>query len=116
MIQNSNIPNVADIVDGWLCDMTAQITTTVITDGDAIESFSTAYFRGMIQVLNPTEIELKPEGERDWNWCKIYCDYANFECDDRIIIDSVYYRIMKKDFWQDLGYGYYAYDAIRDYQ
>ena len=113
---NPNVPNVADVVGGWLTDLDAEYVTKTIIDGDVEEKTTPISMRGMVQVLKPTEVALKPEGERSWDWCAIYTDYAKFDNDDRIKIGGVYFRIMGKRFWQDLDYGFYAYEAIRDYQ
>ena len=69
----------------------------------------------MIQVQNGYQLSLHQEGERNWNWCDVFCDYADFNLDDVFIYGNKRYRIMKKDNWEEYGYGYYKYECVRDY-
>jgi len=112
----SNVPNVADVVEGWLSYMKAKKIAKQVINGDVEETEVPVNFQGMIQVLSPYELSIKPEGERSWNWINMFCDYANFKVDDKFIYNDTTYRVMKKHFWQDLGYGYYQYECIRDYE
>lgn len=110
-----NIPNVQDVVRGWLNNMNAERITTTIVNGDAEEVATPVKFKGMIQVQSPYQLSLHQEGERSWNWVDVYCDYANFELDDVLKYKNVRYRIMKKENWEEFGYGYYKYECVRDY-
>ena len=108
-------PNVADVLDGWLQTLHAKKMTQTIVNGDIEETETPVTFRGMEQVQSPYQLSLHAEGERSWNWVDIYCDYADFELDDIIILADKEYRVMKKDNWQEFGYGYYKYECVRDY-
>ena len=66
--QNLSVPNVSDVVKGWLSTLTASKVTQTIEDGDVIETYSIIRFSGMIQPLSGIELEIKPEGERHWEW------------------------------------------------
>ena len=109
------MPNVADVVYGWLTPMQAKRITTSIINGDAEEVETPVTFKGMIQVQNGYQLSLHQEGERNWNWCDVFCDYADFNLDDVFIYGNKRYRIMKKDNWEEYGYGYYKYECVRDY-
>jgi hypothetical protein len=109
------IPNVADVVRGWLSTMKAEKVTSVIVNGDVEEITTPVTFKGMIQVQSPYKLSLHQEGERSWNWCDVYCDYADFNLDDIFIYNNKNYRVMKKDNWEEYGYGYYKYECVRDY-
>lgn len=110
-----SVPNVADVVQGWLSPMNAKRITTSIINGDAEEVETPVTFKGMIQVQNGYQLSLHQEGERNWNWCDVFCDYADFNLDDVFIYGNKRYRIMKKDNWEEYGYGYYKYECVRDY-
>lgn len=110
-----SVPNVADVVQGWLSPMSAKRITTSIINGDAEEVETPVTFKGMIQVQNGYQLSLHQEGERNWNWCDVFCDYADFNLDDVFVYGNKRYRIMKKDNWEEYGYGYYKYECVRDY-
>ena len=113
---NLSVPNVADVVQGWLSTLTASKISKSIEDGDVIETYTIIRFSGMIQPLSGIELEIKPEGERHWEWTKIYTDYANFEVDDCITIQGFNYRIRHKMPYEKYGYGFYKYECVKDYE
>lgn len=113
---NLSVPNVADVVQGWLSTLTASKVGKTIVDGDVVETFTTIRFHGMIQPLSGIDLEIKPEGERHWEWVKIYTDYDNFYVDDAITIQGANYRIKHKMPYEKYGYGFYRYDCVKDYE
>ena len=113
---NIGVPNVADVVKGWLSTLTASKVSRYIDDGDVVESYSLIKFSGMIQPLSGIELEIKSEGERHWEWVKIYTDYANFEVDDCITIQGKEYRIRHKMTYEKYGYGFYKYECVKDFE
>lgn len=108
-------PDVSDVVQGWMEELDAIKITSTIVNGDVEETEVPVSFEGMVQVQSPYQISLHQEGERSWNWTDIYCDYADFELDDIFILNGKKYRVMKKDNWEEFGYGYYKYECVRDY-
>lgn len=108
-------PDVSDVVQGWMEELDAIKITSTIVDGDVEETEVPVSFEGMVQVQSPYQLSLHQEGERSWNWTDIYCDYADFELDDIFILNGKKYRVMKKDNWEEFGYGYYKYECVRDY-
>ena len=52
------IPNVADVVRGWLSTMKAERITSVIVNGDVEEISTPVTFKGMIQVQSPYQLSL----------------------------------------------------------
>ena len=113
--RNIKVPNVADVVDVWLTELNAQLVVKEIVDGDVVETMTPVTFKGMIQPLSGYELSILREGERDWEWVKIYTDYANFNCDDRLYLVDTHYRIMKKRPFERYSYGYDRYDAVLDF-
>lgn len=112
---NLGVPNVADVVQGWLKTLTASRVTQSIVDGDAVETYTVTRFAGMIQPLSGMELAIKAEGERHWEWVKIYTDYANFEVDDCIEIDGHDYRIIHKMPYEKYAYGFFKYECVKDF-
>ena len=113
---NLSVPNVADVVQGWLSPLTALIVGKTIDDGDVVETYTEVNINGMIQPLSGIDLEIKPEGERHWEWVKIYTDYDNFYVDDAIIIQGANYRIKHKMPYEKYSYGFYRYDCVKDYE
>ena len=111
-----NRPNVADVLQGWMQKLNAKKITAEIINGDAVEAETPVTFNGMVEVQSPYQLSLHQEGERSWNWTDIYCDYADFDLDDVFILNGKEYRVMKKDNWQEYGYGYFKYECVRDYK
>lgn len=114
-INNIAVPNVADVLEGWMTNVTAGIVTKAIVDGEVQETTSLFSFQGMIQPYSPQDIDLLAEGERHWEWVKVYTQYTNLKVDDKIVINGRYYRIMHKTFYEKFGYGFYRYDMVNDY-
>ena len=114
-INNIAVPNVADVLEGWMTNIVAGKVTKSIIDGEVQEVTTTFNFTGMIQPYSTKDLELLAEGERAWEWVKVYTQYTNLKVDDKIQIDEKFYRIMHKTFYEKFGYGFYRYDMINDY-
>ena len=114
-INNIAVPNVADVLEGWLSTITAGKITKSIVDGEVEESVVNFSFTGMVQPYSTKDIELLAEGERHWEWVKVYTQYTDLRVDDQIIIKDTTYRIMHKTFYEKFGYGFYRYDMVNDY-
>jgi hypothetical protein len=113
----NNIPNVNDVVNSWSIPMTAYRIKKVMKDGVMSETKTSINFKGVpLQPIPTRQLLMKPEGERDWKYFNLYCDY-NFKMDDVIILDGREFRIKgKKD--DNVGgiYGYCKYELIEGYQ
>ena len=70
---------------------------------------------GSIQPLNNRQLSLKPEGERNWKWVKIYSTTdLSLGNGDRLKIGTLQYRIMGDKNWNAAGYFYY--EACQGYE
>lgn len=114
-LNNIAVPNVADVLEGWMTNVTAEKVTKTIVDGEVQETGVIFNFQGMIQPYATKDIELLAEGERHWEWVKVYTQYTNLKVDDKLIINQKTYRIMHKTFYEKFGYGFYRYDMVNDY-
>ena len=96
MYNNSSIPNMADVVISWSLPMVAYIIEKKLEDYELVETKKKVNFKGVPpQPSTPQEIQLLPEGERDWNNYTIYST-KKFKVDSVIMIDDIRYRIMKE--------------------
>lgn len=72
-------------------------------------------FMGVRQPLTGQQLQMKPEGQRQWKWERIHA-YPDLVLgvDDQIMFGSVQYRVTDKfDFTE---YGYVEYHIVQDYQ
>ena len=111
---NSNLPNVEDVVESWSILYTGYIIRKEMNEnGLLIETKKPLRFYGNIQPAEDQELILKTEGERNWAYYLIFTTY-NFKNEDLIKINKKLYKIRKKtDFNQ---YGYNGYEAIEEYE
>lgn len=85
-----------------------------LVNGVVQENPETFCTQGCVQPM-PQNLVVKMEGERHWKWWIIDC-YPNLwlEVNDRVIINNIPYRIMRRN--DCTNYGYLEYHAIEDYQ
>lgn len=109
------LPNVNDVVNSWARQITAYKIKKSIVDFEAVETKTRINFKGVPpQPMTPQNLQLKPEGQRDWRYYTIYSDY-NFNIDDIIEIDNIRYRITQKRDYRAV-YGYKEYECLEDYK
>lgn len=114
-LNNIAVPNVADVLEGWMSTVTAGKVTKTIDDGEVKETVEFFNFQGMVQPYSPIDLQVLAEGERHWEWVKVYTQYTNLKVDDQLVINGKTYRIMHKTFYEQFGYGFYRYDMVNDY-
>ncbi len=67
------------------------------------------------QPFKPRQLEIKPEGQRSWQWFRMHMLVnVRLKVDDRFSMDNVFYRVMSASDYSE--FGYYEYDVIQDYQ
>lgn len=110
----SNLINVADIVESWSSPYTVILIKKELVDFKLVETRTPIDIRGMVQNLSTQELELRPEGERNWKWYKLITTY-HFNNDDVVIVGDKQFRIMGTQN-EDTYYGYYRYNMVEDYK
>jgi len=118
MISNPNgMPQMSAAFAGWTQKISLVIVTqTVVDDGIVVPTETQITFQGTIQPLSAEEIQLKPEGQRAFQWLDIHCmgKISILKKDDRIIYNGQRYKVMGfKDYSLN---NYTEYNAIADYQ
>jgi len=108
-------PDVSDALDGWLQTITGQRMQKQVLAGGVVSEIPVSFaIQGMVQPLSPTQVLLKPEGQRTWIWKMVHCPAGTKICpDDRIIIDCVKYRVMTIYPYQLNGY--VQFDCTQDF-
>lgn len=103
------LPNLANAVRAWMQQTTIERVTKSIINYQLTETVSSIAFQGVVAPLKQTDLEIKPEGQRQWRWYEIHSvtDLA-VDLDDLIVWRGVGYRVLAVHNWQD--YGYYRYE------
>lgn len=108
------LPNVSDAMANWFQRTTFTRVNKTVTNFSNIETPVSYYFMGVVQPFTAQQLQMKPEGQRQWKWFTIHAwPDLILEPDDVIKIDSTNYRIMYK--WDYKEYGYVKYDCVEDY-
>ncbi len=113
----SGLPNVSTALIGWEVNVTADyITQDYDENNDIINTHKKVNIKGVLQPLKPNEVNLKPEGQRNWNWNMLHVQAGNpaLGIEQIIEINSIPYKVMAiKDY--EL-YGYIEYHVIKDFE
>lgn len=114
--QSSGMPQMRAAFSGWFKPITLVRVTDVNTNGFITKQETMFTFKGTVQPLSAEEIQLKPEGQRAFQWLQIHALKSpnNLLVDDRIVFNGVRYKIMQiRDYSLN---NYIEYHAIWDYQ
>lgn len=111
-------PKIRSAMNGWMQRMTlTKITEQRVVDGLVQNVEKSFTLRGTIQPLNPRQIELKPEGQRAWQWLQIHVKASHaslLQPNDIIKYLGKTYKIMGQNDYSLNGY--VEYHAVKDYQ
>ena len=112
----SGMPQMASTLSGWEVPITLIKITQNVIDGDLVTSEQTINFMGVWQPLRDEALELKPEGQRSWEWVWIHARASelNLETGDKVIFKNRRYKVMQK---KDYGLNAFVeYHLCRDYE
>jgi len=114
--QQNLMPKMTAAFSGWQSLITLKVIGEVNLDGFISITETDYTFQGIIQPLSPEQIQLKPEGQRSWQWMQIHCKAGslNLKTNDRIEYNGQKYKVMNV-----LDYtlnGFIEYHAIQDYE
>lgn len=103
------LPNLANAVRAWTQAFTFDRMTKSIVNYQLVETKTSVTFKGVVAPLQATQLELKPEGQRQWNWYEVHTTTnLQIALDDEIYWKSKKYRVMSATGYED--YGYYRYE------
>ena len=113
--QKGSLPNVSVALKNWFQNISFLKISKTVVNGRVQESVTNTSFRGVWQPMGSQDLEIKPEGQRDWRWFTIHSDIdIELVPDDKIIYLEKEYRVMKKDDYN--LYGYYKYDVVESFE
>lgn len=113
---NGMLPNVSDTLTGWEVDIYAVFVKQSMIDGEIINQDIIKKISGTLQPLKAEEVDLKPEGQRAWQWYDIHVKsvYPVLRVEQKIKVNNIDYKIMAvKDYSL---YGYVEYHVVRNYE
>lgn len=115
-VMESGMPQMAHVLDGWEVPLTLVKIIQDVVDGDLVYSEIRFNFRGVWQPLRDEQLELKPEGQRSWEWIQLHVKSGselNLETADKVIFRNELFKVIeKKDYSLN---GYVEYQLCKDY-
>lgn len=112
----SGMPQMDSTLTGWEIPLTLIKLTQSIVEGDLVTNETQITFKGVWQPLNSERLELKPEGQRSWEWVWIHARSSslNLETADKVLFNNRRYKVMSK---KDYGLNSFVeYELVRDYE
>ena len=110
------MPQMANTLNGWEVPLLLIKVTQNVVDGDLVTTEQSIKFQGVWQPLKDEALELKPEGQRSWEWIWIHAKSSelNLETADKVKFKNKRYKVMSK---KDYGLnGFVEYQLCRDYE
>ena len=94
-----------EVLPSWFQPLTFDLVTKTVVDYEVQEVRQTIQTQGVRQPMSAKQLEIKPEGQRAWQWETIHClPDVKLKVDDIVIFDGVRYRVMQKWDWSEYGY------------
>ena len=112
----SGMPNVLEALDGWMMDFIVDLSKQEEIDGDYVYRSKLKKMQGVMQPLKMEEINLKPEGQRAWEWYQLHvqANQVRIPVGKIVTFKNKKYKIMAmKDYSLN---GYFEYHIVRDYE
>lgn len=116
LTQVFSFPNLSSTLLGWEVPLTLEKVYQDVVEGDFTYTTQKINFKGVWQPLKDEALELKPDGQRSWEWYWIHAvtGTLNLETADKIIFNGEHYKVMeKKDYSLN---GFVEYQVIKDYE
>ena len=115
-LAKSGMPQMDTTLIGWEVPLTLIKITQNVIDGDLQTTETTITFKGVWQPLKNEALELKPEGQRSWEWIWIHAKSSelNLETGDKVRFKNKRYKVTEK---KDYGLNSFVeYNLCRDYE
>lgn len=115
-MMHSGMPQMDTTLVGWEVPLVIIKITQSVIDGDLVTSQQTFKFQGVWQPLRDEALELKPDGQRSWEWIWIHAKSSqlNLETADKVVFKGKRYKVMQK---KDYGLNSFVeYQLCRDYE
>ncbi len=98
------MPTATSTLLGWMTDLGLTKVVKKVVGARTVEVIEPIAGRGTWQPLKGSQLEIKPEGERSWDWVEIHISpNVLLETDDIISRRGVQYRVMQLFGYDDNG-------------
>lgn len=109
------LPDMFGALQDWFQPMTFGVITKTVVDFQVIETVVNTQFMGVWQPLTGRKLEMRAQGQRQWNWFMLHADLAlTLHIDDIIIYLNKQFRVMADKDYSLYKYRYY--ELQEDYQ
>lgn len=110
----SSVPNIGQSLRAWFQKITLIKVKKIINDFEISESRIPFTTNGVIQPLSGRQLEMKPEGQRSWDWLELHCENGlTLTTDEVVEYRGTKYRIIQQKAYTAYGYAYYQ--MVNDY-
>lgn len=112
--QQGSVPNVGGAMLDWFQRTVFTVVSKSVAAFQVVEVGAAITFWGVVQPLTGRKLEIKPEGQRRWNWIWVHSQtQLPLTTDDVINYLGIQYRVMSEKNYAI--YGYYEYELVNDY-
>lgn len=115
-LMRSGMPQMNTTLVGWKVPLTLIRVTQDVIDGDLQTVETEIRFEGVWQPLKDEALELKPEGQRSWEWIWIHAESSSLDLNtaDKVKFNKKRYKVIEK---KDYGLNSFVeYQLCRDYE
>lgn len=110
-----NLPNMENTIMDWMQTIIFTMIKKTTENFQVIEKETKVVFQGIVENIKPSNLDMKPEGQRKWRWISVWSSpELELQIDDRFNYQHVNYRVMSKNDWS--VYGYVQYECMEDYE
>ena len=109
------LPNVSNVLLDWFQPITLILIKKSVVNFKLLEDRTPIIFMGVVESQTPTQIAMKPEGQRQWNYLNIWTlPNITLKIDDVFSYMGKEYRAERKNDWTQ--YGYCEFECVEDYK
>ena len=110
----SAVPDVGMQMRAFFQKITLYKITKQLIDYEIVETRLPFTTWGVVQPLSGQQLEMKPEGQRSWDWHSLHCENGLILTTDEVVeYRKVKYRIIQQRDY--VGYGFSYYEMVNDY-
>lgn len=117
--QQGTIPNMGGVMLDWFQQITFGLITKATIGFQLQETVTNITFWGIVQPLSGRNLEMKPIGERKWNYLEVIAQASpagavlELNIDDVLLFAGIQYRVIaQKDYSL---YSYIYYELVENY-
>ncbi len=110
----SCVPDAGASMRAWFQKLSLIRIIKQTVDFEIVESSQPFTTSGVFQPLSGRKLEMKPEGQRSWQWMELHCENGlTLKPDEVVEYHGTRYRVMNSKEYSAYGYGYY--ELVNDY-